>query len=103
MMINNGHKGMTQSSTFNYNQQNAFYQPVYINQQQDPKYYVNPSYQYVSQNGNYQTQQNYGNDMNMQPGNQFYSDQGQRNMFMATTKSMKTSQDPAGQDFNRLK
>lgn len=92
MMINNGHKGMTQSSTFNYNQSNAFYQPIYPNQQP----YPNTSYQYVNQGVNYQPQQNYVNDKNMQSNNQFYSNQAQNKMYMANTKSMKTSQDPTG-------
>lgn len=92
MMINNGHKGMTQSSTFNYNQPNAFYQPIYPNQQP----YPNTSYQYVNQGGNYQPQQNYINDKNMQSNNQFYSNPTQKQTFMANTKSMKTSQDPTG-------
>lgn len=104
MMINNGHKGMTQSSTFNYNQQlNGFYQPIYPNQQQyDPKYYQNNSYQYANQNGNYQPQPGYVNDKTASSGNQYYPNQVQKTAFMATAKSMKTSQDPNGEEFNRI-
>lgn len=73
MMINSGHKGMTQSSTFNYNQPNTIYQPIHPNQQTDLKYYPNTPYQYVNQNGNYQPQQGYINDRTVQPNNQYFS------------------------------
>jgi len=92
MMINNGHKGLTQSSTFNgYANGNTFYNPQYIYPQVDQRYGPSSPVQYSTQNGQYLAPC-YDKP---QSSNAYHSNKSQNNnIFIGNSKSMRSSQDP---------
>ncbi len=101
MMINGGHKGMTQSSTFHYN--NGVYQPVFEYPTRMHPSNLNNSVQYPNQYMNYQPMASF-DDKSLPINNTGgYPINTPNNIFLGTAKSMKTSQDPYAQDPHKMK